>query len=150
MQTPTLWCSPFLHRQQAEAEAAASKERAKREKEELLRKEDEELKNLRKLRGAEKVAVRKTQAVHESSEDRARIAVDAPTLHGRGLDAAIAVMTVAMAGAGVSGGSGSPSARGGAGDADDDEHARDVAAVAYLASGIDADDKHPEKRAKVG
>ena len=116
----------------------------------ILAKEEEELKGLRKLRGADKVAARKTQAAAETGEDRARVASDAPTLTGRGLDAAIAVMTVAMGGASVSG-SGSP-ARGGAGDASDDdaaaEHARDVAAVALLASGVDADDKHPEKRAK--
>lgn len=61
-------------------------------------------------------------------------------------------MTVAMGGAALSPGAGSP-ARGGAGGGDEDdaaaEHARDVAAVALLAAGIDADDKHPEKRAKV-
>lgn len=121
----------------------------------LLAKEEEELKGLRKLRGTDKVAARKAQAATEGSEDRARVAADAPTLHGRGLDAAIAVMTVAMGGAAVSGGG--ARGRGGAGEADEEEggdaaaaeHARDVAAVARLASGVDEDDKHPEKRAKV-
>jgi hypothetical protein len=100
-----------------------------------------------KLRGSEKVAARKTQATTAHSEDVARFGADAPILHARGIDAAIAVMSIATKPAAPP-----KEARAGAGGPPvltaEEEHAADVTAAAHLVAGIDADDKHPEKRLK--
>jgi hypothetical protein len=139
--------SKAAKRKEEEEAARAAKAARKAEADAQLRAEEEEAKKA-KLRGAEKVAVRKTAAVAAFESDRAAAA--APALTGTGIDAALAVMTIATAGGG-----------GGADDDDDAAGAGGVAAavgrdmakatrmLAADAGGlVDADDKNPEKRMK--
>lgn len=121
-----------------EARAAAEKKAAEKKlKEELVKKEEEEIEKGRKLRGADKVAARQASKAAEDADDRARI--DAPALVGRGIDAAIAVMTIATGGAGSAGAGGH-------------EYEMDKVEklTAQISSGgaVKEDDKHPEKRMK--
>jgi hypothetical protein len=98
------------------------------------------------------VAVRKALAVHEDAGAIDRF--KAPTLEGRGIDQAIAVLNIATdtADGGDGGGGAAAPAAGGAGHATAEEHAADLAKLAAAApahpSAIRADDRHPERRMK--
>ena len=106
-----------------------------------MRSEDDEAAK-EKLRGAEKVAARKAQNVQERTDEKKVLA--APALSGTGIDAALAVLTIAIEG-------GTPG-----GEAGEDEHAsvdRDLTRAQRMLDAdkgglVDADDKHPEKRMK--
>lgn len=102
-------------------------------------------------RGAEKVAVRRAVAAHTDAVATERF--NAPALEARGIDQAIAVLSIATEGS-TDGGAAAPAAAGGAGAASAasaDEHAADLARLAAAvpeAPGLRPDDRHPEKRMK--
>lgn len=120
-------------KQQEAASAAAERERKKKEIEDQLAREEAEMKGAKKLRGTDKVAARKAATAAEASDDRARL--DAPTLVGSGIDAAIAAMTIVT----------------NEGDASHEEmQAKVVTTSAVVGSGgiLKEGDMHPEKRMK--
>ena len=132
----------------ADAAKAAEKARAKAEADRQLKMETEAAEKS-KLRGAEKVAKRQTEKVAAFAKETKQS--EAPVLVGRGIDAALAVMSIAESGAAGGGG-------GGGGGGEDDggmaaEVERDVARAQkqMLAAGaglVDPNDKHPERRMK--
>lgn len=136
-----------LKKAEEEARAAAEREARRKAKEELLVKEAAELSSLPKLRGAERVAVRKTMKAAAEAEAFERHA--APALSARGIDEAIAVLTIA-----TEGDADAAAAAAGAGDrGEKDSHAADMERVVALAASVGTpslkvDDKHPEKRMK--
>jgi hypothetical protein len=128
-----------LKRAEEAAKAAAEREARKKEKEDLLRKEEEELPSMRKLRGTDKVAVRKAMKASEDGEAHGRD--KAPVLEARTIEQAIAVLSVATGGAGVET------------DSSDAAHEADLARVSAITASVAApmlkeDDKHPERRMK--
>lgn len=125
--------------------AAAEKAARKAAADAQLKAEAEEAAKV-KLRGGDKVAARQSAKVAQDSAAIDRAA--APTLSGTGIDAALAVLTLAT-GKGADGG-------GDDADGSADMHAaveadvsRARASLAATASGMThAEDAHPEKRAK--
>lgn len=115
------------------AAKAAEAARRKAEKEAQLKEEEEGAAKI-KLRGEEKVAARKAQAHNEDTDAVTRRA-ERP-LEARGIDAALAVMTIATAEEGAGGG----------GEGDDVERAQ--ALLRKATTGVDLDDAHPERRMK--
>ena len=125
----------------AEEEKSKSDRAARKaEADAQLRAEEDEVAK-EKLRGAEKVAARKAQAVQERTSEMK--AVSAPSLSGTGIDAALAILSIAAAGGGEGLG--------------DEDHAAGVERDTVLAQRmldagkgglVDMDDKHPEKRMK--
>ena len=144
----------------AELNRLCEKEDRARRKAEADAQLERETASASKLRGADKVAAKKTAAASSEHSDRAR--ASAPALHARTIESAIAVLTIASGGggsAGSVGGGGDDEHRddggGGSSSSAADNHAADVAAAAALTASmspagkmIKADDKHPEKRMK--
>ena len=130
----------------ADASAAAERARAKAAADAQLR-EEADAAAKQKLRGAEKVAARKTAKTEAVSEEASHVA--SPALVGRGIDAALAVMSIATEGGD---GGGDEAAGGGGGGSSgsgvDRDNARVQRIVAAGVAGLKEDDKHPEKRMK--
>jgi len=83
----------LLSRQQEAERAAAEKAAKKASIDAQLAKEEEEMKHLKKLRGQEKVAARKAQAVEHHSTALERF--KEPALQARNITDAIAVLSIA-------------------------------------------------------
>jgi Coiled-coil domain-containing protein 124 /Oxs1 len=118
-----------------EEEEAAKREKAARKAEadaQLKAEEEEAMKQ--KVRGAEKVAARQAQKVDKEQDLQTR--ASAAVLSGSGIDAALAVMTLATTGGG------------GSDDVEEDMRTIERGLMASEGALVDADDKHPEKRAK--
>jgi hypothetical protein len=94
---------------------------------------------MRKLRGAEKVAARKTQAAHEHSEAHDR--VHAASYEARNIDDAIAVLSIAGAGDESTSAMAALAAAAGGG-------AAGASGLSAAAAAAAADEAHPEKRMK--
>ena len=132
-------------RKKEEEEAKLKERAAKRAEADAQLKLEQEEAAKAKLRGAEKVAARQSSKVAQESDALSRAA--APVLSGTGIDAALAVLSLA-------GSSSSSSAA--EGEDEDAAMARSVAAdvskaqrkLAAAEGGLKEDDAHPEKRAK--
>lgn len=137
---------------------AAEREAKKKEKDDLLKREEAELAHT-KLRGADKVAARKAAKVAEDTHLHTHR--EAPILAASGIDAAIAVMEVATSRAGSGAMAEDEAASGGAGGppmlrraSSNEEHAEDEARATRIAVAVAAgatgtlreDDRNPEKR----
>jgi len=127
----------------AEAAAAAERARVKAAAEAQLRAETAEAEK-QKLRGIEKVAARQAAKVLAASAEVDASA--APALVGRGIDAALAVLSIASAASPRAGGDGEDAGGGGGGVAG--EQARVDRLLEAQAAGLKEDDKHPERRLK--
>lgn len=126
------------------AAAAAEKAKLKAEAEKALALETESAAK-QKVRGAEKVAVKKSAAVASFASDTTAAA--APVLVARGIDAALAVMQITESPGGSSGGGGG----GGGGVEAEVESDIERARKTLMASEgglVNLEDAHPEKRMK--
>jgi hypothetical protein len=122
-----------------EQQRAAERARLKAAADAQLR-EEAEAAAKQKLRGAEKVAARQAAKALTASDEVD--AASAPSLVGRGIDAALAVMTIATSP--KPGGSGGEDAGGGGAEG----QVRVDRMMEAQVAGLKEDDKHPERRQK--